>query len=124
MVAFDPLRFLDVASDLVSSNQSEPALRTGIGRVYYAIYLVARERLLAKGIVTRKDVRKKSPHGSVINGLKRLDSTAGQQLGSLFDLRVQADYHLQPSAGYRDWLSNWARASSLAQNLQPKIQRI
>lgn len=125
MTAFDPFRFFDFASSIAASDHSEVALRTCVGRAYYAIYLFTRERLLAKGIVTRKDVEKKSPHGSVIGGLKRLDRTTGQQLGSLFDLRVEADYHLQSSSAvYQDWSNNWQRASYIAQNLRRKLQRI
>jgi uncharacterized protein (UPF0332 family) len=131
MAAFDPLYFLDFASDIATSNNSEVALRTCVGRAYYAIYLVARERLLYKGLVKRRDVigkRPRRPHGAVIDALKRLDraaqTTVGQQLGDLFELRVEADYHLQPSAQYRDWSNNWQMASAIAQNLRPKVQRI
>ncbi len=124
METFDPFLFLDYASNIATSDHSEVALRTCVGRAYYALYLFTRERLLERGIITRQKLDK-SPHGSVIDGLKRLNRTAGGKLGQLFDLRLQADYFLQPSRPhYANWQNNWQDASNIAQDLRPKIERI
>ncbi len=114
---FDPAQFLRVAAVLASAEANEAMLRTAVGRAYYAVFLVARDRL---GVVTSEKV-----HSEVIRLLTRRDRKLGSQMFFLLNLRLAADYQLLPEQeSQRDWQINWRRARDTATFLLPKIERI
>ena len=105
--AFDPQEFLRVADSLVSQDTSEASLRTAVGRIYYAVFLTARETLGVRG---RSHI-----HGRVIGELRRRDRYAGGQLERLEGLRVVADYQLGVQNPFEDdWQRNYQMARRLA----------
>ena len=114
---FDPVLFLRVAAILASSEANEAMLRTAVGRAYYAVFLVARDRL---GIVSSEKV-----HSEVIRVLTRRDRKLGNQMCFLLNLTLAADYQLLPEReSEQDWQVNWRRAQDIATFLLPKIERI
>ena len=116
-VPFDPAQFLRVAAIIASSEANEAMLRTAVGRAYYAVFLVARDRL---GVVTSEKV-----HSEVIRLLTRRDRKLGNQMFFLLNLRLAADYQLIPARGsQQDWQVNWRRAQATATFLLPKLERI
>ena len=104
---FDPREYLRVADSLVSQDASEASLRTAVGRIYYAVFLTARETL---GVSGRSRI-----HGRVIGELRRRDRYAGGQLERLEGLRVVADYQLEVQSAFNtDWQRNYQMARRLA----------
>ncbi len=63
-------------------------IRTGVGRSYYAAFLVAR-RTLELEYLTTSEVHKR-----VVELLKEIDSQSANMLMTLRDLRNQADYDI------------------------------
>lgn len=125
-MTFDPHEFRRVARELAAGHgrAAEAELRTGVGRLYYAVFLVARELLLARQLLTRRLARRK-PHQHVIDALKRKDYALGTKAEALFKLRVEADYSLTPSEPrYRNWRVNWQQADAIAGNLLQQVRRI
>ena len=117
--AFDSLEFLTLAQELAKKKE-EVGLRTAVGRSYYAVFLIARKKT---GI--RKGKGRRGVHMRVIDAIKgrRGYEATGQKLGSLFRLRIVADYQLSPKdPNDRNWVHNWSRASCLASNIIPKLQ--
>jgi hypothetical protein len=115
--AFDPLRFLAVAQGLACPAADESQLRTAVGRAYYALYLLARERL---GERAGKGERMKT-----MTALNRRDPALKQKLALLEKLRVAADYHLVPQAPYDGtWEENWSEAYQLVRDIQPRLARL
>lgn len=45
---FDPVGFLQVARDLNANATNEAEWRTAVGRAYYALFIMARDRLFPK----------------------------------------------------------------------------
>jgi uncharacterized protein (UPF0332 family) len=114
---FDPAQFLRVAAVIASSEANEAMLRTAVGRAYYAVFLVARDRL---GVVTSEKV-----HSEVIRLLTRRDRKFGNQMFFLLNLRLAADYQMVPDReSQQDWQVNWRRAQDTATFLLPKLERI
>jgi len=117
--SFEPLDFLELARKLVVGElqDTEAILRTAVGRAYYALFLVARERTCTR--------ERKKVHYRVIKAVKRRDRSTGEQLKSLFRLRKVADYELVPeNPRDRDWDQNWKRAKDIVDHLLPKLQKL
>ena len=114
--SFDPLRFLELACSLADQSSDEACLRTAVGRAYYTVFLIARDR---SGIQpTRRSV-----HWATIDKVKKTHRATGEKLDRLRRLRVEADYYLMPNRPANEyWEKNWARASGLVQNILPRIQ--
>lgn len=110
----DPREFLRIANQLAAGTD-EAALRTAVGRFYYAAFLVARDKL---GLTHERT----EVHVKVGRELKRRNRAAGDKLFRLKDLRVQADYHL--STPPRNWGATWTRASSIAAGLRTTLAGI
>jgi len=92
-------------------------LRTAVGRAYYAIFLIARDKL---GVVTTEKV-----HSEVIRILTRRDRKLGNQMFYLLNLRLAADYQMTPDReNDRDWQINWIRAQDAVAFILPKLERI
>jgi hypothetical protein len=120
-MSFDPLLFCEFAQRISSEDQSEVALRTSVGRAYYGVYLIFREKL--KGRIKSRDLRKR-PHASVIEWVRKHHRSSGDQLAQLFDLRVQADYQLENPPPYDNWLNKWDRARTINQRLISTVAKI
>lgn len=117
MSTFDPSCFLAVAQELARSPAVEARLRTAVGRAYYALYLLARERL---GEKAGKGERLKT-----MTALNKKDPALKQKLALLEKLRVAADYHLVPRAPYDGtWEENWSEASLLVEDITAKLDRL
>ena len=110
-MSFDPRLFYLVAKSIGRGNADEAALRTAVGRSYYAAFLVARDRM---GLSSEKV----KVHFKVESELKRRGKLAlGQKLGQLKRLRVKADYRLATA----DWNNIWKSASALSNDLLKKL---
>lgn len=116
---FAPRDFFTIAQTVVSDYpDSEAALRTGVGRAYYATFLEAREKL-------RIRVQTGKVHQAVIGALKKADRFAGDQLDKLEELRGIADYDLNVRDPLRsNWSDNWTVAESYAIYVLRRIERI
>ena len=115
----DPLEFLKLAREL-GGRSDEAALRAAVGRAYYALFLLARERL---GIpLTIPNVH--SHVARVLRGQPGCWKAAGD-LRALRALRNVADYQLMPSdPDDRDWSENWASAERIVRRVIPKLQTL
>jgi len=114
--SFDPLCFHELACSLADQSSDEACLRTAVGRAYYTVLLIARDR---SGIPPGRRRASKE----TIRKVKKADRATGEKLGWLLRLREEADYNLTPSRPeYGDWKKNWARAKGLVQDILPRIQ--
>lgn len=112
---FDPRLFLALAKQLGASRDEE-ALRSAVNRAYYAVFLIARDRLRVSG---------KNSHGDVIKAAQQAHKPTGDQLSTLFGLRVLADYDLDPQDPTRaNWEDNWRRADTLASRLVGSVSSL
>lgn len=91
--AFDPLGFLDVARALAGKQApTQSELRTALSRAYYAVFLRARERLIARGRMHTSGTGE--DHYLVISTLRSTGVPHGDQLDRLRVKRASADYDL------------------------------
>lgn len=115
---FDPGLFRGFAYALVRSDQSEAAVRTAIGRIYYSAYLKALFHFFPGGRVPQAELQRqpeyrRGSHAAVVDKLLGISGTTGSRLLKLQQLRIQADYRLTPDKGYVSWSTNWRRAQAL-----------
>jgi len=117
---FDSLDFLGIARELGNRNQDEASLRTAVGRAYYALFIVARDKL---GFATKK----RAVHTLVAKELKKRKGyrSTADQLTALKRLRHAADYQMLPyNPADRDWQNNWSRAENLVKQILRKLQAL
>jgi len=121
-MAFNPLDFSNLARTLAAGSASEAVYRTAVGRLYYSLHLVARDRLA----LTAKQMKKEGGyHKAVVNRVTKKDVATGGQLDLLRVLRIEADYHLQPSSPqFANWGANYQTADLIATKILPRIQRL
>ncbi len=85
--------WLDLAEVLVADESDEAHVRCAVSRAYYAVFNLARERLLAAG---RIGGERESPHFVVWNSLSRSGDRREQDLARgakhLHEFRLAADY--------------------------------
>ncbi len=113
------LNLLKLAQDLANIG-GEAEFRTAVGRAYYSLFLLAREKTGA--YPAKKD---DSAHALVINAVrKRQGFAVGNDLYRLKQLRIAADYNLLPDDALRDWAQNWTTARSLVLRLLPQLQAL
>jgi len=115
---FDPLEFLTVAGALAAQS-GEAEIRTAVGRVYYALFLLARERL--------GGAPSGSVHQQVIGSLRARSGyrIVADELDRLRRLRVVADYEMMPPRpADRNWRANWLSAQALAARILPRLQAL
>ncbi len=97
-MAFDPIKFLDIATKLLIdiNYDEETRYRTCISRAYYAAHLFTREKLKSTGVVIRieKDERIGIIHDKVIDALARKNKKLGEMFLDLRERRGDADYDL------------------------------
>jgi hypothetical protein len=112
---FDPMDFIRLADDLVTADADEATLRTGVGRLYYAVFLIARTKT---GLTGRRLI-----HERVRTAISPHDDSLARQPGSLGHLRSVADYEIQPtSVQDRDWHRNWDIARRNARSILRKLE--
>ena len=130
---FNPIEFLNFAHQSASTTLSEATLRICVGRVYYALFLIARDRLYPSATpprsIRRKSLRGRSEevgiHKAVIDEVRSRHRTTGDQLSKLQKLRRAADYWLTPSPdAYPNWQKNWQDADIIAHQILLRIQQI
>jgi hypothetical protein len=93
-VPFDPAGFLTIARTLVGrGNADEAELRTAVGRAYYGVFLVARERLTQTGEII--PTWTSDDHWIVITALRSRGGPYGDQLHRLRGERNRDDYDLR-----------------------------
>ena len=98
--AFDPLRFLQLADELATDDADEAALRTAIGRAYYAVFLLARMQTSVAG--------RHLAHHRVREELSPRSQRLAALLGTMASYRDMADYDLQPAnRQHQNWRRNW-----------------
>ena len=154
MTTFDPSEIFTLAQSLTQDYTSEAADRNAIGRAYYACFLTARDQMfgldqsrwnnsVSRQVSSRLPRRSRSrgSHNDIQNALathqgirpgqrKRLKD----QLGELKDLRIQADYILDPTHsrttnlharyGVSGWEGLAHQAMALASNLLPDLRQV
>jgi hypothetical protein len=112
----DPLAFLQIAQEL-AREKDEAKIRTAVGRGYYALFLLAREKT---GVTSTRAV-----HTEVVRAVRRRSGyrATADQLDALRRLRVVADHQLLPDdVALRDWSNNWASVQALIEHILPKLQ--
>jgi hypothetical protein len=98
--AFDPLDFLQLADELAADDADEAALRTAIGRVYYAVFLLARSKTPIRD--------RRAAHVRVRESISPTNQRLASLLGGMSKYRDVADYEPTPaSSQFRDWRRNW-----------------
>lgn len=123
-MVFDPQKFLDVAKELMRSD--EKYLRTSIGRAYYSVFIPARDRAseLRPDIVqsyTKEDV-----HGKVRLAFKELDNVypdahcraISGKLRELSKVRGRADYNMNIVIKNRDASKSVTMAEDLIELIE------
>src|SRR5687768_7459635 len=114
---FDPLQFLRLADELASNDADEAALRTAIGRAYYAVFLVARKHTSVRG--------RHQAHHIVREELGSHSSRLAALLGTMASYRDLADYDLQPVNRQRqDWRRNWRLVRKNAIEVLDELSRL
>jgi hypothetical protein len=108
--SFTPIDFLSVARDLADRSQTEASLRAAVGRVYYAIFITARDKAGLQGTDRL--------HERVKQAIWHKHPVAAGRFETLRRLRVQADYiPVTRDPTYQDWLANWRLADLYASEL-------
>lgn len=112
---FDPSLFLTLANELSASGAEERHFRTAVGRAYYTVFLIARDKLR---VTATQNV-----HTEVIVALRLRRQAWADQLDRLRRIRVAADYQLVPvDPSRRDWARNWSDSVALVRRLMPIVQ--
>ena len=97
--AFDPLDFLRLADVLAADDADEAALRTAIGRAYYAVYLLARPKTTVQG--------RRSAHERVRVAISPTNHRLASLIGNMSKHRDVADYEPVPvNPQFRNWRRN------------------
>lgn len=102
-----------LAADLEETHR-EANLRAAVGRAYYAVFLIARDKANVRG--------KDGIHAQTKAAVQTRSFAAGGEYEALRRMRVHADYLLKPSdpdydAATADWQRNWEDAEWYAQSL-------
>lgn len=114
-MAFDSRHFFALAKQ-IAKLRTESALRTAVGRAYYSVFLVARDRTGVRG--------GKKVHRKTIEKVSKQDPSTAQELDSLLKLRIASDYFLTPSRKYRSWTANWSRAESIVNRIDKRVRQL
>jgi uncharacterized protein (UPF0332 family) len=121
--SFDPVKFLELARDLAIDGKYERECRsrTAMGRIYYAAFLVALQKLREKGIVIQDDEK---IHRAVIQTyIDKGLSNIGDILDKLREKRVDADYRMLANVPV-DQCSKYAELSEYVIELVEQLQEI
>ncbi len=96
-MSFDPAAFARVAAQITTpkTKPGEEHIRTACGRAYYAAFLTARERLIAKGHPLPSDGTVHGKVLTILTGAEDRDVRAlGHELQNFKGFRHDADYVL------------------------------
>lgn len=91
---FNPKKFLDLGKSLLMDRRydEDSRVRTAMGRIYYAAFLVARKKMEQAGIAIQDPSK---VHQEVIDAyMGRGFTDIGNKLDQLRERRVDADYHM------------------------------
>ena len=101
---------------LAGETGDEIKLRSAVSRAYYAVFLLAREKMR---VVGEHDV-----HAEVQRRInRRYGSSIGDYLYQMRRRRVAADYEFPPSdPDIRDWKANWEYAERRGRFLMGKFR--
>ena len=69
---FNPDEFNTVGIKIAAGG-TEAELRTGISRIYYYLFLHAREQLLVRGLVNAGQICRKGSHKAVITAIRKIN---------------------------------------------------
>lgn len=136
VVKFNAQEFLQLGLRLVSYEPNEAGYRTAINRAYYACHLIGRESTAKKGwFIPQYNY---NDHSGLWRALK--NTPLRNKLRALYELRVHADYHIDPSqqppnnvCSYCDGKTNttalvdentWIIARDIANDILPRLQSI
>lgn len=115
---FDPEEYFRFAREIAATSQSEAALRSAVSRAYYAVFLLARERM---------DVRVTArAHESVIRRLAEDGHVfLASLLGTIRSFRELADYSLAPDRpDHQSWEETWLRVERHVAHLIRELRRL
>lgn len=87
----DYLRFVKIIRE-ESKLQTAAGIRTALNRTYFSALVNAKERLEKLGMTFPAT---DEMHQAIIEEVKGRDSTLGDKLNKLYDLRLDADYNLE-----------------------------
>jgi hypothetical protein len=108
--------FFEVAERLAAAPTDEMALRTAVGRAYYAAFLLARKA------VGREWDDSPGCHVAVREEIRRWNIR--NKLISLHRLRKIADYEETPrKVSDRDWMENWRQARTFYELIAPEFEK-
>ncbi|MBI2320924.1 MAG: hypothetical protein HYU88_02210 [Chloroflexi bacterium] len=129
-MTFNPLDFLTVAENLHQNGKLEAEFHTLVGRAYYALFLVARDRLFPSAVPPRS-IRRRAARGrakdipihkAVLDEVSRRNSAVGGKFERLHVLRITADYYRQPQdTTMLDWRANAQEALLISRNIVKRI---
>ena len=113
---FDPLEFLNLAEVLAQRRTiSEAEARTAISRSYYAVHLYCRGRLTTTRRMNATGTG--GDHLLVVQILRSLGGSDGDQVDSLRRQRTRADYNMTQRISSNDAAMAVALARALFQSL-------
>jgi len=106
---FNPDEFIGVSRSLSDAGRNEAEYRTATSRALYGVYLIAREKLEARGIKVKvlDPNRRGEEHGNVRAAFKQgkfRHDKVSQRFSALYDLRYTSDYDLDATVGRQDVL--------------------
>lgn len=107
-----PNDFYDFARGIIQFYPQEIGLRNSVSRIYYSVYLEARERL---------DVRdRRQAHSAVEAAIRKgTRGKSADEFKELRELRDQADYELR----HNDWEPKQKRAFRLADRILGELRK-
>ena len=118
---FDPEPLLRLAEELATPGEDgeeapEIKLRAAVGRAYYAVFHVARERT---GVIDREGI-----HATVVYQVRRrYGHIVGEKQNRIKLMREVADYEFPPiDSAFSDWQKNWTDVRLLSAQVLEKLK--
>lgn len=126
---FNPENFLSVANHLSTTPADEAFLRSAVGRAYYCAYHLALTKVNHErpGAIERVRKRRKRAgmHIALVEALREMDRTTGDQLDRVRRLRIEADYKLTGRhSGASHWQKQWTQTHALVTRLLTRIPNL
>jgi len=87
----------EVLDGVDESTVPEAAVRTALGRSYYAVFGVARDMLRARGVNLRRESEHAGVRRALSNSADVVEQQTGAALAELFRWRAIADYDARPA---------------------------